>query len=113
MLTIQIINFNLEGMNEQEYSNTCDKLADSFAAIPGLITKFWLADANNNCFGGVYIWENREAMENFTKTDLFNSVATHPNLVNISSKEFDILPGPTKVTRGYDLIESAVQSKAV
>ena len=68
MLTIQIINFNLEGMNEQEYSNICDKLADSFTAIPGLITKFWLADAKKNCFGGVYIWENREAMENFTRT---------------------------------------------
>ena len=113
MLTIQIINFNLDGINEQEYSNTCDKLADSFAAIPGLITKFWLTDANNNCFGGVYIWENREAMENFTKTDLFNSVATHPNLVNISSKEFDILPGPTKITRVDERSEIGIQSKAV
>ncbi len=39
-------------------------------------------------------------MEDFAKTELFNSVATHPNLDGITSTDFDVLPGPTQVTNG-------------
>ena len=99
---IQIINFNLEGVSEQEYRNLCDQLAPNFADLPGLVSKSWLADPASNTYGGVYFWRDKESMVNFTKTELFNSVATHPNLANIASKDFEILEGPTRVTRGLE-----------
>lgn len=103
---IQIINFNLKDVGEEGYRNLCDQLAPSFANLPGLISKVWLADSASNTYGGVYVWRDREAMVDFTKTDLFNAVATHPNLANITSKDFAILEGPTRVTRG--LVETRV-----
>ena len=49
---IQVINFNLEGINRAEYEAVCDELAGAFAALPGLISKHWLADEENNTYGG-------------------------------------------------------------
>ena len=41
---IQIINFNLEGINRAEYEAVCDDLAEAFASLPGLISKHWIGD---------------------------------------------------------------------
>ena len=44
--------------------------------------------------------ENREAMQGYLESDLFNQVANNPDFINISSKDFEVLEGPTKITRG-------------
>ena len=36
---VLIINFQLEGITDAEFRGACDGLADTFAAIPGLIAK--------------------------------------------------------------------------
>lgn len=97
---IQIINFNLKGVSQQEYSKLCNELAPAFAGLPGLVSKVWLADPTTNTYGGVYTWADRKTMEDFTKTQLFNAVATHPNLANITSKDFAVMEEPTRITRG-------------
>jgi len=98
---IMIVNFSVKGIEEVEYFSLCDQLAPAFAEQPGLIAKTWLADSQTNTYGGVYVWENQQAMEKFKSTDLFNSVATHPNLHNISVRDFCVVNEPTKITRGY------------
>jgi len=97
---IQIINFRLKGVSEEDYAGLCDELAPSYAAVPGLVRKVWLADSENGVYGGVYVWRDRKAMEEFAQTELFNSVATHPNLEDVTSTDFGVLLGPTGVTRG-------------
>ena len=97
---IQVINFNLEGITRTEYEAVCNELAEAFAALPGLISKHWLADDENNTYGGVYIWESKDAYEGFLKSDLFAGVGANPALANIVSKDFDVIEGPTRVTRG-------------
>ena len=97
---IQVINFNLEGINRAEYETVCDELAGAFAALPGLISKHWLADEENNTYGGVYIWETRDAYEAYLNSELLAGVGANPALVNIVSTDFDVIEGPTRVTRG-------------
>ena len=97
---VQIINFRLNGITEAEYATLCQSLAPAFAALPGLISKVWLADRDSGTYGGVYVWQDQQAMTRFTQTDLFRSVAVHPNLVDVSSRDFAVLEGPTAVTRG-------------
>ena len=36
---IQIINFNLSGITRSEYEGVCNELAQTFADLPGLISK--------------------------------------------------------------------------
>src|SRR4051794_9188013 len=97
---IQIINFHLGGVSEADYRAHCDEVAPAFAEVPGLVSKVWLANSGTNTYGGVYTWESREAMDKYAKSDLFKAVATNPNLVAITSTDFDVLEDPTSVTRG-------------
>jgi hypothetical protein len=97
---IQIVNFHLTGASVGDYGKLCDDLAPAFAGLPGLVAKIWLADPAANTFGGVYLWQDRKAMENFTKTELFHSVVSHPNLADLTSRDFAVMEGPTRVTRG-------------
>jgi quinol monooxygenase YgiN len=97
---IQIVNFNLSNTTPAEFEKLCRELAPQFAALPGLISKVWLADPASNTFGGVYTWQDRAAYETYTRTELFRGVASHPNLSNVASHGFDILEEPTRQTRG-------------
>ena len=68
--------------------------------MPGLEAKLWLSDPDSNTYGGVYVWADAEAETAFAASDLFATVAAHPNLAHVTSRGFDVLPGPTAVTRG-------------
>lgn len=99
-MRIQIINFHLKDVSQADYGRLCDQLAPSFAEVPGLVSKVWLANPGTNTFGGVYTWVDRTAMEDFAKTELFRGIATHPNLAEITSTDFDVMEAQTRVTRG-------------
>lgn len=97
---IQIVNFNLRNTTPAEFETLCRDLAPQFAALPGLISKVWLADPASNTFGGVYTWQDRAAYEAYTRSELYKSVASHPNLSNVVSQSFDVLEEPTRQTHG-------------
>ncbi len=97
---IQIINFRLKDVSETDYADLCDNLAPSFAAVPGLARKTWLANSETGTYGGVYVWKDKQSMEDFAQTDLFKSVATHPNLEGVTSTDFGVLLHPSEVTNG-------------
>jgi hypothetical protein len=97
---VQIINFQLKGVTEADYAGLADQLAPVFAEVPGLVRKVWLANSETGTYGGVYIWRDRQAMEDFSTSELCESVLNHPNLEGITSTDFGVLDGPTQVTRG-------------
>ena len=96
---IQIINFNLSGITRSEYEGVCNELAQTFADLPGFISKHWLANEDNNTSRGVYQWESKDAMVAYLNSDLFAGVAGNPNFENAVSKDFSILEEPTRITR--------------
>jgi len=97
---ILIVNFNLDGLSEEEFASSCDELAPAFAAVPGLASKVWLADRAEGIFGGVYTFESEKAVDDFLQSDLFAGVGSTPGLVNTSVRRFGVLDGPSRVTRG-------------
>ena len=98
---VQIVTFNLNGITQAEYEQACEtQFAPAFREVPGLLTKIWLSDPPTNTYGGVYTWRDRAALQQYLESPLFHSVATHPNLANITSREFDILEQETRATRG-------------
>jgi hypothetical protein len=96
---VQIVNLNLKDLSDSDYRQACDGLAPVFAEVSGLISKVWLADEATNTYGGIYTWVDRAAMEAFASSDLFRAIAANPNFVNITSRDFSVLAGPTRVTR--------------
>jgi hypothetical protein len=97
---ILIVNFNLDGLSEEEFASSCDELAPAFAAVRGLASKVWLADRAEGTFGGVYTFESEQALDEYLQSDLFAAIGSTPGLVNISVRRFGVLEGPTRVTRG-------------
>jgi hypothetical protein len=97
---ILIVNFSLEGMTESEYRNLCDDVAPAFAAVPGLVSKVWLADRATGVYGGVYVFENGAAVDAYLASDLLAQVAANPGLVDISAHRFEVMSEPTAITRG-------------
>lgn len=97
---IQVVTFQLKDLSQEAFEADCDETAPAFAAAPGLIAKVWLADPTTNTYGGVYTWASQSACEAYLRSDLFAAVAGHPNLVAVTSREFGVLDGPTRITRG-------------
>ena len=95
---ILIINFNLNELARAQYEEVCDELAPAFAAIPGLISKTWLANEETNTYGGVYLWESREAMDAYKAGEIYASIGANPALVNVTATDFEVIAGPSKVT---------------
>ncbi len=97
---IQIITFSLEGISEQDYLQLIESAAPAFAELPGLVHKTWLANAETNTYGGVYLWQDRESMESYPETDIFKQMAANPYFKDFTTREFDVPEGPSRITRG-------------
>ena len=104
---IQIINFNLKDTTVSEYEDLCNQMAGAFAAVPGLLSKVWLADRDSNVFGGIYTWRDEQALRAYEATELFQNVIQNPHFANITAREFGVLEGPTRVTNGAPVAAAA------
>jgi hypothetical protein len=98
---IMIVNFGLKDLSEADYSRACEEqFAGAFQAVPGLVSKIWLRNAETNTYGGVYVWESREAMLAFQNSELARMVLTNPHFSNATITDFGILEAPTRATNG-------------
>ena len=95
---ILIINFNLQDLSRGQFEEACQELAQTFADIPGLITKTWLANEETNTYGGVYHFENKQAMLEYKESEVFAAIDNNPAFINSIITDFGILEGPSKVT---------------
>ncbi len=95
---VLIINFNLNELTRSDYEAGCDQVADHFAAVPGLLSKQWLANEETNTYGGVYLWKDRQAMLDYTESELFKSIESNPAFTNMTTTDFEILEAPSKIT---------------
>jgi quinol monooxygenase YgiN len=97
---ILIISFRLDGMSAEAFHELCHELAPTWAQIPGLLSKVWLEDSETNTYGGVYTWSSREAMNEFLQSELFDAIASNPNFIDATVKDYGVIEAPTRVTRG-------------
>jgi hypothetical protein len=96
---IQVVTFQLAGLEPDAYRAHCEASAAAFSAIPGLRAKTWLANPDTNTYGGVYAWESREAMEAYVGGPIFAALLANPRMVDVTTRDFDVLERPTSVTR--------------
>lgn len=97
---ILIVDFRLEDISEEEYRNQSEAIAPAFAALPGLVSKTWLADSLTNTYGGVYVWRDRRAMEDYKETDIYRGMLANPHFGGVTVRDFVVLEGPSRITRG-------------
>ena len=97
----QLITYHLADISQADYlKQMVEPDAPVVANVPGLISKIWLADEQNNTFGGFYLWENKTAMETFMHSDLVRAVVSRPFVRNVSSVDFEVNHNASLITRG-------------
>lgn len=97
---IQVVTFQLAGLEPDVYRAHVEASAPAFTEIPGLRAKAWLANASTNTYGGVYAWQSAEAMKAYVSGPIFGALLANPGIANVTTRDFDVLERPTEITRG-------------
>jgi hypothetical protein len=95
---IQIVTFQLAGLEPDAYRAHCEATAPAFTEILGLRAKTWLANPSTNTYGGVYAWESQEAMEAYRSGPIFGALLAKSGIANVTSRDFAVLERPTEIT---------------
>jgi Putative mono-oxygenase ydhR len=81
--------------------------AQPIADTPGLAWKVWLMNEAENAAGGIYLFENEAALQNYLAGPIVASLKTNPVLSNLDVKVFDVLERHSAVTRApLELVHS-------
>ena len=108
---VQVVTYGLAGMGEREYLDVANTLAPRFSAMPGLLAKLWLANTEEGRYGAVYLWDDREAMQRFVRSELFEP--TNPEFSDIAVEDFEVLGNLTAETQPVlELVQSRRQRVA-
>ena len=65
---------------------------DSISSPPGRPSTFWVARVNT--------WHDAAAMQAYLASDLGKGVVGNPNFANLTSRDFEVLSGPTTSSGG-------------
>jgi hypothetical protein len=97
---MQVITFKLDGIDDAAYQAHAGEVAPVFAAVPGLRAKIWLANQHTGTYGGIYTWADSAAMRAYEDRKIFQGLQANPHMIDVAVRDFPVLAGPTKVTRG-------------
>ena len=93
------INFKLN-VSTAEYQKICESVAQAVADVPGLRWKLWLLNEEKKEAGGIYLFQDEQALNNYLSGPIIAQVKSHPGLQDISAKRFDVMEEMTAVTHG-------------
>ena len=99
-MQILIVTFQLDGIDEADYERMTVAIAPAIAQTPGLLGKAFLADSETNTYGGVYLFESRQAIARYLDSEVTRAVQANPQFVNFSARAFDTIEAATRVTQG-------------
>jgi len=107
---VRIVTFRLHSLTADAYQAHAVEIADQFNSWPGLRSKVWLADREADTYGGVYLFDTREAADCSRETDLFQLMRQSPYFTDLRIEEFEVLDAPTAVTRGSIAVSDRVSA---
>lgn len=100
-MSTKILQLNFRfSVTKAEYEDAVSPLADDFAAVPGLRWKIWLMNDEESEAGGLYVFDDESSLQAYLEGPLAAGVMSHPALSDFSAKQFDVMEGPTAITRG-------------
>ena len=75
-------------------------LAQPIADSKGLEWKVWLHDEATKSAGGIYLFQDEAAVQEYQNSEIVAGIMSNPTLSDINVKVFDVLPEHSKITRG-------------
>ena len=97
-MNVLVIKFELSGIDAQAYRALTAQIAPKITQVPGLISKTWLADDTRNCYGGAYLFEDRESIEAYLRSDTVRQLKESGVFSNVTAEVFDTIEPATSMT---------------
>jgi len=85
-------------VSADEFIAAAEPLADAFAAVPGLVWKVWLLNPQTREAGGVYLFEDEDALAVFLNGPLIAGLSEHPAIVGVTVRQLPVWEAPSAVT---------------
>ena len=94
---VQIVTFRLGNLREDDYLTSANEVAARFSSLGGLTAKVWLERPEEGTYGALYLWRDKESMERFVRSSLFEG--NNSELQDVTSEDFGVLSNLTKKTQ--------------
>ena len=69
--------------------------------MPGLRSKHFTFNEETQEAGGFYTFFNKQALDDYMNSELFESMGTYPFITQLTYKVFEVIPG-TELTMDLD-----------
>ena len=90
-MIIQIIKLKSQ-LSEEELLKIAREREPKFKSIPGLLQKYYVKLSEPGQYGGVYVWDSKESLQSFQKSDLAAGIPQAYKLIESPSIEtMDVL----------------------
>jgi quinol monooxygenase YgiN len=97
-MDVLIVTFKHEGASAEAWEQRAAELAPKFAAMPELLSKAWLGDAESDTYGGVYLWRDRASLDAYLAGPVFGALPEMPGVHSIETRSFAALDTPTRIS---------------
>jgi hypothetical protein len=96
---VQVATYRIDEIADEEFIEANLEFAAMMSAVPGLLAKVWLKAPEGNVYGGVYLWRDREAYEDFIGSELWASVQGDDSLFELESRDFSVMDELSRITQ--------------
>jgi hypothetical protein len=90
---VSIFSYRIQDIDDADWSKACDALAPTFAAVPSGSMARVMGAVGSAC------GRTRLPM-GLLASDLAKAVGSHPNIAELTMRDFAVDEAPTRVTRG-------------
>lgn len=96
----QVVTYRLvDSVSDAEFIEANQEFAEMMRAVPGLLAKIWLKNPADEVYGGLYLWQDREAYQNFVASELWAAVLVDDSVKDLSSHDFAVMDELTALTQ--------------
>jgi heme-degrading monooxygenase HmoA len=72
-MIVQVVKYKI-GLSDAEAAKTIAQRAPQYKALPGLRQKLYIREPETGEYGGIYVWEDEDAMRDFRESDLAGTI---------------------------------------
>lgn len=88
---VQVATYRIDEMSDEAFVEANREFASMMSEVPGLLAKIWLKSPDGTVYGGVYLWRDRQAYEDFVGSELWASVLSDESLSGLESRDFAVM----------------------
>ena len=98
---VQVVTYRLADgdVSDDDFVAANEEFATMMNAVPGLLAKVWLTNEGENVYGGLYLWQDRRAHDDFLASELWAEVLSDDSVSDLVSRDFAVMDGLTRSTQ--------------